>query len=427
MRFTIQTNITWKHKKNTVFFNEGKIVLEEGLIKVQGKVSLEDADKISAANPAYIDICDDFQKHITYQNSHIDETAIELDLSDTKVLTVQMGHSIECDFCSVSYELSSLKYTYETENPDSKCLFAVPYIFLEQHFRKLDFGAYKNCYKILDDRYTVSSVNTNFTWISPYNDTLTNDILPLISLYTKCSFDILCIYKSIDINKQWVFWNTLQHDSKKEYLRNYELNYINIGGNNTLQYLLDHNSLKEIDTNKRKVLSRAIRTYAESKYIPKHIRFITLYSILDKFAGGYGQNTYREMTKGLKRYSIDIKKIGKSTESEIRRWKLILERTNGKDSEVHNFCDLRNYIVHFMSNNEIDEYLERNNLVHRLELAVVIILLKELGLTQCNFKKNWEHMSILCDTSFPFKPKCTRNSNKSLPLYKKLFQFFWRN
>ena len=74
---------------------------------------------------------------------------------------------------------------------------------------------------------------------------------------------------------------------------------------------------------------------------------------------------------------------------------MTLERENNKDKEVTNFCDLRNYIMHFMSTVEIDDYLDQAELVSNMKFAVVVILLKKLGFSKCEFKKDWKHLSIM--------------------------------
>ena len=74
---------------------------------------------------------------------------------------------------------------------------------------------------------------------------------------------------------------------------------------------------------------------------------------------------------------------------------LQLERSNGKKVGVTNFCNLRYYILHFMSNAAIDEYITRSGLIDRMRFAATVIILKELGFEEVQFREGWSHLSVL--------------------------------
>ena len=101
------------------------------------------------------------------------------------------------------------------------------------------------------------------------------------------------------------------------------------------------------------------------------------------------------MENRLKQYNIDIAKIGIKNEVSLQQMNLQLERSNGKMAGVTNFCNLRNYILHFMSNADIDEYITRSGLIDRMRFAATVIILKELGFEEVQFREGWSHLSVL--------------------------------
>ena len=103
------------------------------------------------------------------------------------------------------------------------------------------------------------------------------------------------------------------------------------------------------------------------------------------------------MKDNLYRYRIDINKIGRENEPLLQKMQLYLKRDSGRNANVTNFCLLRNYILHFMSSPQIDEYLKRSNIVSKLRFAVCVIILNEFGFQNLSFKEGWQHLSILKD------------------------------
>lgn len=149
-------------------------------------------------------------------------------------------------------------------------------------------------------------------------------------------------------------------------------------------------------------MGNAIHTFARCKYCDDVTQFLLLYSILDGFAGNSkGTDPYLVMEEKLKRYNIDIAKIGANTDVCLQRMNLKLERSNGGKKGVTNFCNLRNYILHFMSNADIDEYIMRSGLIDRMRFAATVIILKELGFEEVQFREGWSHLSILVDDNIP--------------------------
>ena len=97
--------------------------------------------------------------------------------------------------------------------------------------------------------------------------------------------------------------------------------------------------------------------------------------------------------------NIDITKIGLNPDVNLQKLELHLIRDNGNRVAVTNFCNLRNYIMHFTANARIDEFLRKSHLISRMRFAVTIILLQEFGFQSVFFPKDWSHLSVLLSNS----------------------------
>lgn len=101
------------------------------------------------------------------------------------------------------------------------------------------------------------------------------------------------------------------------------------------------------------------------------------------------------MEEKLAERNINIEKIGPKTDSSMQKLKLNLVRDNGSVVGVANFCNLRNYIMHFMANASIAEFLRKSHLISNMRVAVTVILLQEFGFHDIYFPKDWSHLSVL--------------------------------
>ena len=87
-------------------------------------------------------------------------------------------------------------------------------------------------------------------------------------------------------------------------------------------------------------------------------------------------------------YNIEVNKIGESTQKKISSLNLKLTERDNKD--VTSFRDLRNYIMHYTSSNEIDDFLDEGELVCKMNMAIIIILLKILGFESIQYRNKTE-------------------------------------
>ena len=395
----LHTDIEWINKKyGNIKFQNGTITFSEEAITVFGNLSSEDVKRFSSAHPASIDVHEDLLKNVVFTNTTLESINVSLDLSccsHVKQFTLHCSTKEN----SISWNLSNAAFSYITERPVDYRIISAPYIHLVSLLGKIDFFELSDESITFDERvYTFSQTsNSCYSKITASNGWGSIDgLLSLLTLYSQCPIMTIVSYYVNPEGKQCVSCNPCKYDMNKEGLRNFELVYMNIGPSNRLRYFLENATWKNYSEHDRHELTKAIYTYAKSKYIPFHLQFLTIYSILDRFAGNkFKKDTYGVMEKELSTYGIDIRKIGKSSDCKIRKLRLTLERENNKDREVTNFCDLRNYIMHFMSTTEIEDYLDNAELVSKMKFAVVVILLKKLGFHNCGFKNDWKHLSIM--------------------------------
>ena len=394
----LQTDIEWINKKyGNIKFQNGSITFSEEAITVFGNLSSEEIKRFSSAHPASIDVHEDLLKNVVFTNTTLDSINVSLDLSGcshVKQFTIHCSTKEN----SISWNLSRAAFSYITENPSEYRIISAPYVHLASLLGKIGFDLPDESIMFGKKKYTFSQTsNPGFSKVAASNGWEDIDgLLSLLTLYTQCPISTIASFTVDKEGKQRVSWSPCKFDMSKEGLSNYDLRCMDIGQSNSLRYFLESATWINYSEHDKNELTKAIYTYAKSKYIPLHLQFLTIYSILDRFAGNkHGKNPYGAMEKGLSDYSIDIKKIGKSSDPTIKRLRLTLERENNKDKDVTNFCDLRNYIMHFMSTVEIDDYLDNGELVSNMTFAVLVILLKKLGFKKCGFKKDWTHLSII--------------------------------
>lgn len=393
----LHTDIEWINKKyGNIKFQNGTITFSEEAITVFGNLSSEEVKRFSSAHPASIDVHEDLLKNVVFTNTTWDSINVSLDLSGCSHVK---QFTIHCSIKenSISWNLPSATFSYITEKPAEYRIISAPFIHLVSLLGKIGIESSDEFVSFGDSKYTFSQTsNPCYSMITSSNRWNNIDgLLSLLTLYTQCPISTIASFSVDSEGKQCISWDPCKFDMNKEGLRNFELGYMDIGQSNRLRYFLENSTWINYSEHDRHDLTKAIYTYAKSKYIPFHLQFLTIYSILDRFAGNkYGKDPYGAMEKELSAYGIDIRKIGKSSDPTITRLHLTLERENNKDKEVTNFCDLRNYIMHFMSTVEIDDYLDQAELVSNMKFAVVVLLLKKLGFNKCGFKKEWKHLSI---------------------------------
>ena len=89
-----------------------------------------------------------------------------------------------------------------------------------------------------------------------------------------------------------------------------------------------------------------------------------------------------------------IKKIIKDNSIDWKKLNRHFATVKKEETGIKDIKDLRNTIIHDPKN-DYTELLDMKNINNDLSFAVCIILLRELGITNVNFNKNWDKLSIM--------------------------------
>ena len=397
----INVDIIWSKKNyDDIKLKEGQIIIENGEIWLKGQMTFSEWCVFSRVYPANIDFLVDFKKSLRFENANIDGKFLHLkDVGRYSYRSIRLHDG----YADLSYKLSNLTYSYQCTNEDNYAILDVPFMCLTNtlidlnHYPKdillvKDGYDYRLC--LYDDDKTMLCGNIE-------NDEYLDTLLVHMSFY----FNLLpnVFIKSINCNGRTIVkCHSHPYSFPKESLYHSELPYIVLGEKNDFNYLFSHSNWRMHDGKDKVKLKNAIYTFARCKYCDDSTQFLLLYSIFDRFVGGYNTDPYKTMKINMLRYDLDIEKIGKVVDQNLQQLNLKLERTNGKQTIVSNFCLLRHYILHFMYNGEIDEYIYHSNIIDRMRLATTIIILKELGFQEIKFYDDWNYLSVFVD---PMRPR----------------------
>lgn len=400
-KIIISLDIIWSKKNyDTIIFKNGTIVISENQITVIGEITPSESRTFSTAYPANIDLYADMKKNIQYSNAKIGDQCINLKTSQSHVLTWNSTDKLRGKII-MSWTLSELSYTYNTQQIDDFVILNLPFDRLVPKIIKSKNSIEDNAILVKNNsRYEFyKKQNINISAIKAYSDNkyAIDEMLIHLSFYLNVDVNVFMksIYKENKINVS-IFIPLFEMRDNITY--HPELIYMNIGENNGFEYFFKNSLWESINNAQKEKLRQAVYTFIRCKYCDNTMQFILLYSILDSYAGNsYGTSPYKTMKDNLYRYRIDINKIGRENEPLLQKMQLYLKRDNGRNANVTNFCLLRNYILHFMSSPQIDEYLKRSNIVSKLRFAVCVIILNEFGFQNLSFKEGWQHLSILKD------------------------------
>ena len=394
----IKTNIVWaKESYKELHFEDAQIVIDNGEIWLKGRMNSTDAHIFSGAYPAYVDFSADIKKSFLFEQANIDDKKVKINLNGTMVLYRRFTDCFK-GYTDFSFKFSDISYSYNCPQEQSYLILDVPFLHLTSKFS--DFEHYQQDIIIQnnENEYRLCPYDTDERTMlvgNVINEAAVKDLLVHLSFYFNMIPNVF--ERSINIDGRTDVTNhTSQLSFANEALYHSELPYMTFGEEHTFRYFFANSKWSSIEDKDKKKLENAIHTFARCKYCDDVTQFLLLYSILDRFAGNSkGTDPYPVMEDGLKRYNIDIAKIGIKTEVCLQRMNLQLERSNGKMAGVTNFCNLRNYILHFMSNADIDEYITRSGLIDRMRFAATVIILKELGFQDVQFRPDWQHLSVL--------------------------------
>ena len=394
----IKTNIVWaKESYKELVFEDAQIEIENGEIWLRGRMNSSDWHIFSGAYPAYVDFSADIKKSFHFEQANIDGTKVRMNLDGTLVSYRHFMDRLK-GYTDYSFKFSDIAYSYNCPEEESYLVLDIPFLHLTSKISDFDHYPQDIIIHKNEHEYRLRPYDIDERTMlvgNVINETAVKDLLVHFSFYFNLIPNVF--EKSINIDGRTCVTNhTSQLTFANEALYHSELPYMSFGEEHTFRYFFANSRWSGIEDKDKKKLENAIHTFARCKYYDDVTQFLLLYSILDRFAGNSkGCDPYPVMEDRLKRYNIDIAKIGIKNEVCLQRMKLQLERSNGKKVGVTNFCNLRNYILHFMSNAAIDEYITRSGLIDRMRFAATVIILKELGFEEVQFREGWSHLSVL--------------------------------
>lgn len=387
-----------KPKHDPLFFYNGKITISDESIVVSGCLDNEHADIFSAAYKAAIDLHSDFARYVKYKKANEDGRPIVIKKeAETRVLSFRTSR-LSIGGSEYAWSLSRLSVSYSNVSGENSVVINLPYLKLAR-----GIGGSAN----LPDSIALSDNIQSFIIkkTSNENQTIINtDNLPkekIDAFLTHASFYFysLCdIIKSNTYNdgKQKVNIQINNFESTKDFGGLPELHYICYSEDRSFKTFFRQSRWNSLQEDQREKLKNAVYTFVRCKYCDETTEFLLLYSILDRYAGNsHGTVPYPAMKKKLAKWNIDISKIGPIVDPALQKLKLYLIKDSGKKVTVANFCDLRNFIMHFMANAIVDFFLRKCNLISNMRFAITIILLKEFGFDNISFSEDWSHLSML--------------------------------
>lgn len=394
----INLDIIWaKETYDEVKLKKGQITIDDGEIWLKGQMTSSEWHVFSNAYPANIDLLADFMKCMRYENARLNGRRIKLHVKGAYSF---YSHTIRKGFSDLSYKLTELSYSYQCDHDEDYAILDVPFLHLTSKLSNFDHYPEDLLLIKNDSEYRLGPYDTDNRTIL-FGDVRNIDYLDDLLVHISFYFNLLpnVFMRSVNYNGRTnVSFQTPLFTQPNETLYHSELPYLIIGERNDFIYFFTKSRWNMLDKDNKIKLQNAIYTFARCKYCDDSTQFLLLYAIFDRYVGN-SQNTdpYNQMKDNFLYYNIDITRIGKKIDENLRKLQLVLERSSGKKVIVENFCNLRNYILHFMSNAAIDEYISRSNLIDNMRFAVTIIILKELGFNDIKYRSEWNYLSIFND------------------------------
>lgn len=386
-------------KREPLLFYNGKISISDDSIVVSASLDSEHADMFSVAYKFAIGLQYDFANYVKYKKANEDGKPVEIIKEDeTRLLSPFRTRSIANGGSEYIWSLSKLSISYSCTTGKNFVVINLPYIQLVREIRGLvDLPESITLSNNIHSLIIRKTSNENQTLIN--TDNLPQNVLDAFLTHASFYFYSLCeIIKCYTHNnrQQKVKIQIPNFGSTKDVGGLPELHYVQYCEDKSFKTFFQQSKWNSLQDDEWVKLKNAVYTLNRCKYCDETTEFLLLYSILDRYAGNsHGTEPYPVMKGKLTEWNIDISKIGPDVDPALQKLKLYLIRDSGKKVAVANFCNLRNYIMHFTANAIIDEFLRKCNLISNMRFAVTIILLKEFGFNNICFSEDWSHLSIL--------------------------------
>ena len=396
----IKANISLcKPKCEPFLFDNGKITISDDSIVVSACLDSEHADMLSVAYKYGIGLQHDFVNYAKYKKADEGGKPIKITREDeTRLLSPFRTKSIANSGSEYTWSLSKLSFSYSSTTGENFVVINLPYIQIVRGIRGL--ANLQEPIILSDNIHSLiirKASNENQTIINTDNlpQTVLDTFLTHASFYFYSLCDIIKCYSYND-GQQKVKIQIPTFENAKGFGELPELHYVNYSECRSFKSFFQQSKWNTLQEDERVKLKNAVYTLSRCKYCDETTEFLLLYSILDRYVGNsYGTKPYPVMREKLAERNIDIEKIGYETDSTLQKLQLNLIRDNYQVVGVTNFCNLRNYIMHFTANAKIDEFLRKYPLISNMRFAVTVILLQEFGFGNIYFPKDWSHLSVL--------------------------------
>lgn len=394
-----------------------------------------------------------FGKNLIVENAQINGTEIELDLSRAKLITSQ---TIVSSKSNVFYFIiDTYQYRYTDMSVQSKASFylSFPSNMLVDDFHLIEYGLNNEDNKSIPFESNIA--NIDFTILpnlttNPYTAVIqyhifdsvenviekNNTLLDLLSFYYGIPIETLSI-----IVKQngytYVIYKQPTYRLMQNSPKNMNLAYLNLYSFN------DFAKGITADFSNIKALHTQINDYIRTIYLDDISAFLILYSILETLADTEPvyfeekdimkqvfDSLFESFIQGMRDANVGedekylngspifkaikekwyndlpgmlikkpremnpIKKIIKDNSIDWKKLNRHFATVKKEETGIKDIKDLRNTIIHDRKN-DYTELLDMKNINNDLSFAVCIILLRELGITNVNFNKNWDKLSIM--------------------------------
>lgn len=394
-----------------------------------------------------------FGKNLIVENAQINGTEIELDLSRAKLITSQ---TIVSSKSNVFYFIiDTYQYRYTDMSVQSKASFylSFPSNMLVDDFHLIEYGLNNEDNKSIPFESNIA--NIDFTILpnlttNPYTAVIQYHIFDSVENVIEKNntlLDLLSFYYGIPIKtlsiivKQngytYVIYKQPTYRLMQNSPKNMNLAYLNLYSFN------DFAKGITADFSNIKALHTTINDYIRTIYLDDISAFLILYSILETLADTEPvyfeekdimkqvfDSLFESFIQGMRDANVGedekysngspifkaikekwyndlpgmlikkpremnpIKKIIKDNSIDWKKLNRHFATVKKEETGIKDIKDLRNTIIHDRKN-DYTELLDMKNINNDLSFAVCIILLRELGITNVNFNKNWDKLSIM--------------------------------
>ena len=395
-----------------------------------------------------------FGENLKTENAQINGTEIELDLSKAKLITMQTQTIISSKVNIFYFIIDTYQYRYIDTSVPNKALsyLSLPSNILVSKFHLIEYGLKKEDNKSIPFESDIANIDftilpdltTNpYTAVIKYHrfDSVENVIeknnilLDLLSFYYGIPIETLLInvqqngYTHV-IYKQPTYRLMLNSP------RNMNLAYLNLYTYN------DFAKGITADFSNIKALHTPINDYIRTIYLDDISAFLILYSILETLADtepvyfeekdimkqvfeslfesfiqgmrdaneeknekySNGSPIFKAIEQKWNNFSNElikkpkemnpIKQIIKDNNIDWKKLNRHFSTVKKKGTGIKDIKDLRNTIVHDRKE-DYTELLDMKNINSDLSFAVCIILLRKMGITNVDFDKDWDKLSIM--------------------------------